>query len=102
MALIADMTFVGGGNVLNSTIYGHDKAGNRLFSRIEQVGHKNDRSYLYEYDRLHRLVQAGRGMLMRTAWATPSQLKPRAVLVEPGLLTFVVRQQHPHQTPKRR
>ena len=56
--------FVARGDTLHRYDYGYDNAGNRLFTRVfQQFGHDNDRSYLYEYDRLHRLTQAGRGAL---------------------------------------
>ncbi len=46
--------------------YGYDPAGNRTSARIKQVAHDNDRSYLYAYDELGRLINAERGMLNAT------------------------------------
>jgi len=43
--------------------YDYDKNGNRTAARIKQVGHPNDRSYLYGYDELNRLKYAERGVL---------------------------------------
>lgn len=46
--------------------YGYDRAGNRLFARVQQVGQDNTRSYLYGYDNLSRLTVAERGALNTT------------------------------------
>jgi|GEM_PF-5333918 len=41
--------------------YGHDANGNRTRMEVTQVGHDDERDYLYGYDRLNRLVFAERG-----------------------------------------
>ena len=43
--------------------YGYDANGNRAFARITQAGAANTRSFLYDYDRLNRLVAAAHGVL---------------------------------------
>ncbi len=48
--------------------YGYDLAGNRLWDRVTQkdhsgVNHDNDRSWVYGYDPLHRLISAATGQL---------------------------------------
>jgi len=49
--------------------YGYDPAGNRTYSRVTQqqspyfIKRENERSYLYEYDGLQRLISAERGKL---------------------------------------
>jgi len=70
---VNDLHFKVGPNTVHRYQYGYDKAGNRLWALITQapqpdgqggwIAHDNDRSYLYRYDNLHRLVEAERGEL---------------------------------------
>ena len=51
------------GSTIHKYAYGYDANGNRTYARITQAGHPNDRSFLYGYDNLNRLVHAERGIL---------------------------------------
>src|SRR5205814_1071613 len=59
------------GRKLHQYQYGYDLAGNRTFARVTQAPnldgtpHDNDRSALYAYDQLNRLVDARRGRLLQ-------------------------------------
>jgi YD repeat-containing protein len=46
-----------------TSITNYDLAGNRLWNRVTQKDHDNDRSWKYGYDPLHRLISAGMGRL---------------------------------------
>ena len=50
---VIDLHYTGTGGTLQRYQYGYDAAGNRLYARITQVNHDNDRSYLYGYDALN-------------------------------------------------
>jgi len=52
--------------------YGYDANSNRTYAKIKQAGHDNDRSYIYKYDHLDRLVDAGFGMVTVNAADEPS------------------------------
>ncbi len=52
-----------GASTLHRYEYGYDANGNRTYAKINQAGHPNDRSFLYGYDNLNRLVYAERGVL---------------------------------------
>jgi hypothetical protein len=61
---------VEGGNVpvtIQRFLYGYDRNGNRTFARVTQAGHDNDRSFLYQYDHFHRLINAEYGKLKPAA-----------------------------------
>ena len=63
--------------------YGYDEAGNRTYARVTQaevggVAHENDRSYLYTYDALSRLIDAQLGRL--NAGNTSIDLDPNVAL----------------------
>ena len=50
-------------STIHKYAYGYNANGNRTYARITQAGHPNDRSFLYGYDNLNRLVHAERGIL---------------------------------------
>ena len=52
-----------GSQTIHRYQYGYDLVDNRLFTRIRQIGHNNDRSFLYSYDGLNRLSQTLIGTL---------------------------------------
>ncbi len=52
-----------GASTLHRYEYGYDANGNRTYAKINQAGHANNRSFLYGYDNLNRLVYAERGVL---------------------------------------
>lgn len=66
---ITDLHFTGpGGETIHRYQYTYDASGNRTAARVTQFPHDstlhdNDRSYLYGYDGINRLVTAMRGML---------------------------------------
>jgi RHS repeat-associated protein len=43
--------------------YMYDRAGNTIYSQVEQFLHDNDRSFIYEYDGLNRLINSRMGKL---------------------------------------
>jgi len=61
---ISDLHFK---NDISETIhryqYMYDRAGNTICSQIEQFQHDNDRSFVYEYDDLNRLINSSMGKL---------------------------------------
>ncbi|MBN1491739.1 MAG: hypothetical protein JXA69_17635 [Phycisphaerae bacterium] len=69
---VIDLNYTGTGGTLQRYQYGYDAAGNRLYARITQaddgaISHDNDRSYLYRYDALSRLILAERGQITPSA-----------------------------------
>ena len=60
---ITNLQFTKNTNTLEQYQYGYDDASNRIYSRVKQLNHDNDRSFLYEYDALNRLIDADMGRL---------------------------------------
>ncbi|MCC6678160.1 MAG: hypothetical protein IT436_13545 [Phycisphaerales bacterium] len=66
-----DLNYVSGSTTRHRYQYGYDDSGNKLFSRVTHAtsstgSHDNDRSFLYAYDKLERLLSAGYGSLNST------------------------------------
>ncbi len=60
---VTNLNFTKDGTIIQRYQYGYDAAGNRLYSNVTQLNHVNDRSFLYQYDALNRLVNASMGKL---------------------------------------
>ncbi len=66
---VTDLHFKDGANTIHRYQYAYDRSGNRIRTQVTQAtingtAHNNDRSYLYSYDDLQRLVSAEMGKLV--------------------------------------